>query len=141
MLHQVRIRHALALCIAAVVVVVGTNALTQTVAPINLLPNPYQPIENWAKLPEGRAWGSVSAVDIDLDGSSVWVAERCGAFALPSAMRAVLAEGRPFACHGLNLDPILKFDASRPVGEKFWGRPTYFPTRLACRPRGQRLGH
>jgi sugar lactone lactonase YvrE len=36
-------------------------------------------IEGWAKLPEGRTWGSTSAVGIDRDGESVWVAERCGA--------------------------------------------------------------
>src|SRR5260370_29460840 len=40
-------------------------------------PNPYRTIENWAKLPEPRAWGSSSAVDIDRDGN-IWVAERCG---------------------------------------------------------------
>ena len=47
--------------------------------PTNDLPNPYNTIEGWAKLPEGRTWGSTSAVDIDKDGKSIWVAERCGA--------------------------------------------------------------
>jgi sugar lactone lactonase YvrE len=65
------------------------------VRPTNDLPNPYQTIEGWAKLPEGRSWGSTSAVEIDGDGVSVWVAERCGAN----------------SCAGSNLDPILKFDA------------------------------
>src|SRR3954453_4837771 len=46
-------------------------------APSNDLPNPYRTIEGWAQL--GRSWGSTSAVDIDRDGRSVWVAERCGA--------------------------------------------------------------
>ena len=45
--------------------------------PVNDLPNPYNTIEGWAKLPEGRTWGSTSAVDIDKDGRSIWVAERC----------------------------------------------------------------
>src|SRR5688500_20371242 len=44
---------------------------------VNDLPNPYATIEGWAKLPEGRTWGSTSAVDIDRDGKSIWVAERC----------------------------------------------------------------
>jgi DNA-binding beta-propeller fold protein YncE len=48
-------------------------------APTNDAPNPFVTIEGWAKLPEGRPWGSASAVDIDPDGTSVWVAERCGA--------------------------------------------------------------
>src|SRR5205085_4391189 len=46
-------------------------------APSNDLPNPYRTIEGWAQL--GRAWGATSAVDIDRDGQSIWVAERCGA--------------------------------------------------------------
>jgi len=46
---------------------------------VNDLPNPYTTIEGWAKLPEGRTWGSTSAVEIDRDGRSVWVAERCAA--------------------------------------------------------------
>ena len=45
--------------------------------PTNDAPNPYNTIEGWAKLPEGRTWGSTSAVDIDKDGRSIWVAERC----------------------------------------------------------------
>ena len=44
---------------------------------VNDLPNPFNTIEGWAKLPEGRTWGSTSAVDIDRDGKSIWVAERC----------------------------------------------------------------
>ncbi len=47
-------------------------------SPVNDAPNPYRTVENWAQLPAGRTWGSLSAVDIDRDGKSVWVAERCG---------------------------------------------------------------
>ena len=31
--------------------------------------NPYRTIEGWAKLPEGRTWGSTSAVEVDKDGT------------------------------------------------------------------------
>ena len=61
-------------------------------APTNDLPNPYRTIEGWAQL--GRAWGSTSAVDIDPDGRSVWVAERCGAN----------------SCLGSDLPAVFKFD-------------------------------
>ncbi len=47
------------------------------VTPVNDLPNPYNTIEGWAKLPEGRTWGATSAVEVDKDGRSIWVAERC----------------------------------------------------------------
>jgi sugar lactone lactonase YvrE len=55
-----------------------------TMAPNNDLPNPYRTVENWAQL--GRAWGSTSAVDIDRDGRSIWVAERCGANSCAESM-------------------------------------------------------
>jgi sugar lactone lactonase YvrE len=65
-----------------------------TMQPVNDLPNPYRTIEGWAKLPEGRSWGSTSAVAIDGDGRSVWVAERCGTN----------------DCANSSLDPVLEFD-------------------------------
>src|SRR5258708_1781900 len=68
----------LAFAIAAAVVLAGNVALTQGSAPTNSAPNPYRTVANWGKLPEGRSWGSTSAVAIDPDGASVWVAERCG---------------------------------------------------------------
>jgi hypothetical protein len=58
----------------------GGAANTQDdVQPTNDLPNPYETIAPWGKLPEGRSWGALSAVAIDNDGQSVWVADRCGA--------------------------------------------------------------
>ena len=65
-------------------------------APVNDPPNPYKTIEGWAKMPEGRTWGSTSAVAIDRDGQSIWVAERCG----------------QNNCVGSQLDPVLHFDAN-----------------------------
>ncbi len=62
--------------------------------PINDLPNPYSSIDGWAKLPDGREWGSTAGVDIDPDGS-LWAIDRCGGN----------------SCAGSDLAPILKFDA------------------------------
>jgi streptogramin lyase len=64
--------------------------------PTNDAPNPYRTVEGWAKLPAGRTWGATSAVEIDRDGRSVWVAERCGAN----------------SCARSALPPVLRFDAS-----------------------------
>jgi sugar lactone lactonase YvrE len=74
-----------------------------TMAPINSLPNPYQTIEGWAKMPDGRTWGSTSAVSIDRDGQSIWVAERCGVN----------------SCAGSTLDPVLKFDPTGKLVKSF----------------------
>ncbi len=71
--------------------------------PSNDLPNPYRTIEGWARMPAGRTWGSTSAVEIDKDGRSVWVAERCGSN----------------SCAGSNLDPILKFDSAGTLVKSF----------------------
>jgi sugar lactone lactonase YvrE len=77
-------------------------------------------------MPAGRAWGSTSGVDIDVDGTSVWVAERCGAFAPPSLMKP----GTPFACDGSSLPPILKFDSSGTLVKAFGEGLLLFPHGL-----------
>ena len=59
-------------------------------------PNPYRTVENWAKLPDGRKWGQTIGVDVDPDGKSIWVFERCG----------------DRTCDGSPIAPILKIDAS-----------------------------
>src|SRR5258708_1206030 len=85
-----------ALIAVAIVLHASTAPAQVAVAPVNDRPNPYQTIEGWAKLPDGRTWGSTSAVDVDKDGTSIWVAERCGTN----------------SCVGSPLDPVLKFDAN-----------------------------
>jgi hypothetical protein len=51
--------------VAAVVSGGGWVVYGQTAAaPTNDAPNPFQTIEGYFKLPEGRTWGSTSAVDI-----------------------------------------------------------------------------
>jgi streptogramin lyase len=57
-------------------VIVWAQAGTE---PVNTAPNPYATVSNFFELPAGRTWGSTSAVEVDRDGKSVWVAERCGA--------------------------------------------------------------
>jgi hypothetical protein len=130
MRHQARSGHSLALVVATVLAlaVAGTEALTQAVAPTNSAPNPYRTMEGWAKMPDGRIWGSTAAVDIDPDGSSIWVAERCAAqgFIPPSQMR----EGQVFNCDGSNLDPILKFDSSGKLVKSFGAGMFVFPHGL-----------
>ncbi len=89
--------------------VVGATLFAQTaIAPTNDLPNPYATIADFFKLPAGRTWGSTSAVDIDKDGRSIWVAERCG------ANKCADATGKMSP-----LDPVLKFDASGKLVKSF----------------------
>src|SRR5262249_39822032 len=106
----------------------GAAALTQTIQPTNSALNPYRTIESWAKMPEGRIWGSPAAVDIDTDGTSIWVAERCSAQGFIPASRMV--EGQPFNCDGVDLDPILKFDATGKLVKSFGKGLFVFPHGL-----------
>ena len=86
------------------VLAASSPALAQPdMKPTNDLPNPYRTVEGWAKMPEGRTWGSTSAVAIDRDGQSVWVAERCGVN----------------NCVGSTLDPVLKFDVTGKLVKSF----------------------
>lgn len=95
---------------AAVIAVSGAIAQT-TVAPTNDAPNPYTTVEGWAKMPAGRTWGATSAVDIDKDGRSIWVAERCGAN----------------SCLGSDLPIVLKFDPSGNLVTSFGAGLMIFP--------------
>lgn len=108
---------------AIAILAAGGLSLAQTRAPTNSLPNPYASITNWGTLPDGRTWGSTSAVAIDPDGTSVWVGERCAEFRPPSQVDPY----RPFGCDGSKLDPILKFDASGKLLKSFGAGLLLFP--------------
>jgi hypothetical protein len=117
---------AFARAVIVVTALAGSRADAQVGVPTNSAPNPYRAIENWAKLPDARSWGSTSGVAIDRDGTSVWVAERCSAYAPPSLMKP----GTPFACDGSQLDPILKFDAMGKLVKSFGAGLLLFPHGL-----------
>jgi streptogramin lyase len=96
-----------------------TAAFAADVAP-NAQPNPYVTVDNVFKLPEGRPWGSTSAVDVDKDGH-VWVAERCGGN----------------SCADSKLDPILEFDAKTgKLLRSFGGGQFIFPHGICVDKQG-----
>jgi sugar lactone lactonase YvrE len=68
------------------------------------LVNPYALNQAWYTMPKGRFLGSSSAIDIDKDGRSVWIAERCGGQDL---------------CAGSHVDPVIKFSADGKVLKAF----------------------
>src|SRR4029079_18362138 len=96
-------RLILLVAIAAPVFARVVGAQETSIRPQNDLPNPYRTLDTWAKMPGGRTWGSASAVDIDKDGVSIWVAERCGAN----------------NCATSTLDPVMKFDTTGNVVAHF----------------------
>jgi sugar lactone lactonase YvrE len=71
--------------------------------PVNNLPNPYETVRNWGTLPDGRRWGSVSAVQADIDGKHIWAGDRCGTN----------------SCAGSTVNPIVKLDPDGRVVQSF----------------------
>jgi len=69
----------------------------------NSVANPYATIEGWAELPDGRVWGSTSAVYPANDGKHIWVAERCGTN----------------LCVDSDVDPVLLYDLDGNVVKSF----------------------
>jgi hypothetical protein len=90
------------------------------VRPVHNPPNPYRTVGAWGTLPQGRAWGPVSAVHVDRDGRSIWVAERCGAA----------------DCGLSTLAPILKFDANGILLTSFGAGLFLVPHGLDVDPNG-----
>jgi len=72
----------------------------------NDAPNLYKFTYGWAKLPDKRKWGAAVGVDIDRDGKSVWVFDRC-------------EDAR--SCAKSKLDPIMKFDETGKLVKSFGG--------------------
>jgi sugar lactone lactonase YvrE len=62
--------------------------------------NPYAVNTGWYTMPAGRTLGGASAIDIDKDGTSVWIAERCGGYDL---------------CAGSHVAPVIRFNAAGKV--------------------------
>ncbi|HKT81544.1 MAG TPA: hypothetical protein VJP86_15060, partial [Vicinamibacterales bacterium] len=94
---------AASLIVTSIVAFGGSSA--QSSNPTDALPNPFRSIDDFFKLPDGRTWGAVSAVDIDKDGTSIWIAERCGGNSNCMA--------RP------TVDPILLYDKSGKLVRSF----------------------
>lgn len=79
--------------------------------PVNNLPNPYETQRNFGTLPDGRSWGSVSAVNVDIDGIHIWAGDRCGTN----------------SCATSDVDPIVKLDPTGRVVKAFGGGTMIWP--------------
>ena len=76
--------------------------------------HPYQGVDDWAQLPDGRTWGAPAGVEMDPDQSSLWVFERCGGN----------------SCADSDLPAILKFDSSGTLVQSFGAGMFLFPHGL-----------
>src|SRR5580704_11094467 len=114
MREGVRVKLCVGLVSAAVAGVFAISAGPVQADDPNSAPNPYHVVEHWAKLPEGRMWGQAIGVDIDRDGTSLWVFDRCG--------------GK--TCVGSSVAPLQKFDATGRQVVSFGSRLINWPHGL-----------
>ena len=91
--------------------------VAQDVQPTNDAPNPFTTVKDYFKLPEGRTWGSTSAVDIDKDGKSIWIAERCGQNSCLDRAAGKI----------MDVPTVMKFDASGKLVKSFAAGMLIFP--------------
>jgi sugar lactone lactonase YvrE len=118
MRHAIGMRSAFGGAIVGAVILAfamsGQRGYAQVTPDPNAAPNPYRLDDGWAKLPEGRKWGMTGALDIDHDGRSLWVFDRCGAK----------------TCAGSTVAPIQKLDPSGKVVTAFGAGMFVFPHGL-----------
>jgi DNA-binding beta-propeller fold protein YncE len=101
--------------VVAIVTAVGaTHAVSQSVD-TNSPPNTYRPGESFGQLPADRPLGSAIGVEIDRDGKSLWVFDRCSAN----------------DCAGSKVAPVMKFDPSGKLVASFGAGMFSFPHGLA----------
>jgi sugar lactone lactonase YvrE len=115
-------RFTLAIIVAWAVTAPGSMHGQVNVQSVDGLPNPYQTITNFFKLPAGQTIGATAGVEVDRDGSSIWVFERCGA---PNRLPDPPHEQG--TCVGSTRDPILKFDSSGRVVKSFGAGMFVYP--------------
>jgi len=110
-------QYALLFPVLAATALSGPAAAQTATKPTNDAPNPYNTVSDYFKLPAGRTWGSTSAVEIDKDGKSIWVAERCGTNScLDRATGKMSADAT-----------VLKFDSSGKLVKSFGAGLLVFP--------------
>ena len=121
-------RTIITLGVIATVALVGWRAQAQQYGKgraVNNLPNPYVTLDNFftlpdsgtpgatlGDLPKGRSWGSTSTVDIDKDGKTIWIAERCGANS---------------CLNSPDVDPVMHFDEKGKLIRSFGKGMFIFP--------------
>jgi hypothetical protein len=115
-----RLRHWM--LIGTLLAALGATADALAQAP----PNPYRQVQDWPKLPGGRAIGAVGDVDIDIDGRHLWAILRCDA--------GLDQFGQE--CLNSDLDVVFQFDLDGNVVTSFGGGMFIWPHGIEVDPRG-----
>ena len=106
--------YGLTLAITAFAIAADSAIAQSDIEPVNDLPNPYEATDGHLRMPIGRDWGAVGAIEIDPDGKSIWVAERCGSDSLNPRYT-------PRSCADSDLPVVLKFNSDGIMVRSFGG--------------------
>src|SRR5229473_7803589 len=96
------------------VAAIAMSAVPTYAQDANSAPNAYRLEEGWAKQPMGRGNGSTIGLNVDRDGKSMWIYDRCGGN----------------SCEGSKIAPLNKYDASGKVVASLAAGMTNFPHGL-----------
>ena len=92
----------------------GLVSAQRDMEPVNDLPNPYQIYTGFFNMPAGREWGATSSIDVDPDGKSIWIGERCGSDSIRPAFPVR-------GCAESDLPVVLKFNSDGELVRSFGG--------------------
>jgi sugar lactone lactonase YvrE len=110
---QDRMKYACAI-VALASLAMSAPAFSQANPNPNSAPNPYRLDDGWAKRPLGRGHGSTIGLNVDRDGKSMWIFDRCGGG----------------SCEGSNIAPLTKFDENGNVVKALGAKMFNFPHGL-----------
>jgi sugar lactone lactonase YvrE len=113
MRHADRLNLMCGVAVVAAIMLSAAPGRAQTTDP-NSAPNTYRPDEGWAKQPMGRGFGSTIGLQVDRDGKSMWIYDRCGGD----------------SCERSKIAPLNKYDASGRVVASLAAGLTTFPHGL-----------
>ncbi len=99
--------------------VVVAMGLAMFASELDAQTNPFRPDYEWGELPDGREWGSTSAIYPSPDGN-IWAMDRCG----------------ENSCVGSDLDPVLLFDTDGNVLHSFGSGLISWPHGIFVEPDG-----
>ena len=109
-----RVKYLYGVAVVASLAMSAVPAFAQANPDPNSAPNNYRVDEGWSKQPLGRNHGSTIGLNVDRDGKSMWIFDRCGGN----------------SCEGSNIAPLTKYDANGNIVKALGAKMFNFPHGL-----------
>jgi len=109
-----RVKYLYGVAVVASLAMSAVPAFSQATPESNSAPNPFRLQDGWAKQPAGRCHGSTIGLNVDRDGKSMWIFDRCGGN----------------TCEGSNIAPLTKYDENGNIVKTLGAKMFNFPHGL-----------